>query len=212
MSTATINLLLEPGQKVTLQPVSWQRFEAILDQLGEKRSSRIAYANGILEIMAPLPKYERGKVILADLVKILLKFKKLAWEPLGSTTFKRQNMTAGIEPDDCFYIQNYKAVIGKERIDLSVDPPPDLALETDVASKTATDAYKALGVPELWIYDAPKLKIKILVNGEYIDSSTSLTLKDINVIQIIPQYIQRALIVGVSQALDEFEQFVNTLL
>jgi Uma2 family endonuclease len=79
MSTATINLLLEPGQKVTLQPVSWQRFEAILDELGEKRTSRIAYANGILEIMAPLPKHERSKVILADLVKILLKFKKLAW-------------------------------------------------------------------------------------------------------------------------------------
>ncbi|RUT08839.1 hypothetical protein DSM106972_008920 [Dulcicalothrix desertica PCC 7102] len=212
MSTATINLLLEPGQKVTLQPVSWQRFEAILDELGEKRSSRIAYANGILEIMAPLPEHERTKVILADLVKILLKFKKLAWEPLGSTTFKRQNMTAGIEPDDCFYIQNYKAVIGKERIDLSIDPPPDLALETDVTSKTATDAYKALGVPELWIYEAPQLKVKILVNGKYIDSSSSQIFPDINIVQIIPQYIQRALIVGVSQALNEFEQFVNTSL
>lgn len=212
MSTAVINLTIEPGQKVTLQPVSWQRFEAILDELGEKRSSRIAYANGILEIMAPLPKHERSKVILADLVKILLKFKKLAWEPLGSTTFKRQNMTAGIEPDDCFYIQNYKAVIGKERIDLSIDPPPDLSLETDVTSKTATDAYKALGVPELWIYEAPQLHVKILVNGEYIDSSTSLIFPDINVVQIIPQYIQRALVVGVSLALDEFEQFVNTSL
>ncbi len=209
MPITALNFLLEPGQKVTLQPVSWQRFEAILDGLGEKRSSRVAYANGILEIMVPLPEHERSKVLLADLVKILLKFKKLAWEPLGSTTFKGQNMTAGIEPDDCFYIQNYKAVIGKERIDLSVDPPPDLSLETDVTSKTATDAYKALGVPELWIYDSPQLKIKILVNGEYIDSNTSLTFPDIDVVQIIPQYIQRAKVVGVSQALDEFEQFIN---
>lgn len=96
MSTAVINLHLEPGQKVTLQPVSWQRFEEILASLGEKRSSRVAYANGILEIMAPLPEHERSKILLADLVKILLKFKKLAWEPLGSTTFKGKNMTAGI--------------------------------------------------------------------------------------------------------------------
>ncbi|BAZ08320.1 hypothetical protein NIES4071_01250 [Calothrix sp. NIES-4071] len=160
--------------------------------------------------MAPLPKHERSKVILADLVKILLKFKKLAWEPLGSTTFKRQNMAAGVEPDDCFYIQNYKAVIGKERIDLSVDPPPNLSLETNVTSKTTTDAYEALGVPELWIYEAPQLKIKILVNGEYIDSNTSLIFSDINVIQIIPYYMQRAKVVGVSQALNEFEQFINT--
>jgi Uma2 family endonuclease len=163
MSTAAINLTIEPGEKVTLQPVSWQRFEAILNELGEKRTSRIAYANGILEIIAPLPEHERTKVILADLVKILLKFKKLPWEPLGSTTFKRQNMSAGIEPDDCFYIQNYKAVIGKERIDLSVDPPPDLALETDVTSKTETDAYKALGVPEQRLSRYSKNPIKCRV-------------------------------------------------
>lgn len=119
-------------------------------------------------------------------------------------------MTAGIEPDDCFYIQNYKAVIGKERIDLSIDPPPDLALETDVTSKTTTDAYKALGVPELWVYDAPSLKINILVNDKYIETLTSPTFPDIDVVKIIPQYISRAKVVGVSLALYEFEQFIHT--
>lgn len=108
MPTTAINLRLEPGQKVTLQPVSWQRFEETLQELGERRSSRIAYANGILEIMAPLPEHERAKVMLADLVKALLKAEKRRWEPLGSTTFKREGMAAGIEPDDCFYIQNYQ--------------------------------------------------------------------------------------------------------
>lgn len=67
----------------------------------------------------------------------------------------------------------------------------------------------ALGVPELWIYDSPQLKIKILVNDEYIDSNTSLTFPDIDVVQIIPHYIQRAKVIGVSQTLDEFEQFIN---
>ncbi len=121
MPTTFINLHLEPGQKVTLQPVSWEGFEAILSQLEERRSSRIAYADGILEIMAPLPEHERAKVLLADLVKTLLKAQKRQWEPLGSTTFKREEMKAGIEPDDCFYIQNYKAVIGKNRLDLTVE-------------------------------------------------------------------------------------------
>ena len=55
MLATSINLQLEPGQKVTLQPVSWEGFEEILSQLGEFRSSRIAYSNQILEIMAPLP-------------------------------------------------------------------------------------------------------------------------------------------------------------
>ena len=145
MLTTSINISLEPGQKVTLQPVSWQGFEEILSKLGERRSSRIAYANKIMEIMAPLPEHERSKVLIADLVKTLLKAQKRQWEPLGSTTFKRENMAVGIEPDDCFYIQNYKAAIGKNRLDLNVDPPPDLVLETDLTSKTELDAYRKLG-------------------------------------------------------------------
>lgn len=54
-----------------------------------------------------------------------------------------------IEPDNCFYIQNEAAVIGKERLDLSVDPPPDLALEIDLTSRTYPSIYEALKVPEL---------------------------------------------------------------
>ena len=209
MLTTSISLQLEPGQKVTLQPVSWERFEEILAELGERRSSRIAYADGILEIMAPLPEHERSKVLLADLVKTLPRVEKRGWEALGSTTFKRKGMRAGIEPDDCFYIQNYKAVIGKNRLDLTQDPPPDLALETDLTSKTELDAYVALGVPELWIYAGGKLKIYLLEEGKYVDSLTSLTFPNIAVIEIIPQFMQRAREVGVSQTLEEFDIFIR---
>lgn len=209
MATTAISFRLEPGQKVTLQPVSWEGFEGILSELGERRSSRIAYANGILEIMAPLPEHERSKVLLADLVKILLKVQKRAWEPFGSTTFKRQGMKAGIEPDDCFYIQNYKAVIGKNRLDLTVDPPPDLALETDLTSKTELNAYEALGVPELWIYEGGKLKINVLRDGRYVESLTSPTFPAVDVIEIIPRLMFRAREVGVSQVLEEFEVLIS---
>ncbi len=209
MPTTSINLHLEPGQKVTLQPVSWEGFEEILSKLGERRSSRIAYANGTLEIMAPLPEHERAKVLLADLVKTLLKAQKRRWEPLGSTTFKREGMKAGIEPDDCFYIQNYKAVIGKNRLDLTVDPPPDLAIETDLTSKTELDAYEALGVPELWIYERGKLKINVLQEGKYVESKTSPTFPSVAVVEIIPRFMQRAREVGVSQTLEEFEAFIT---
>lgn len=212
MPATAISLRLEPGQKVTLEPVTWEEFEHILAELGESRSSRIAYANQILEIMAPLPEHERSKVLLADLVKALLKFHKISWEPLGSTTFKSQSMTAGIEPDECFYIKNYKAVIGKNRLDLTVDPPPDLALETDLTSKTELDAYEALKVPELWIYKNSNLKIYLLQQGKYVESQISQTFPGIAVIEIIPLFIQRAKEVGVSQTLADFDIFlVQTL-
>lgn len=209
MLSTSIQLQLEPGERVTLQPVSWQRFEEVLGELGDRRLSRIAYADQTLEIMAPLPEHERSKIFIADLVKLLLKAQKRRWEPLGSTTFKREEMLAGIEPDDCFYIQNYQAVIGKDRIDLTVDPPPDLAIETDVTSKTELSAYQSLGVPELWIYAKGKLKINILENGKYREVSVSPTFPNFAVIDLIPQFMQRAKIVGVSQALEEFEAVIR---
>ena len=88
-----------------LEDISWQEFEAILNELGEHRSSRVVYRQGTLEIMVPLPQHERAKVIIGDLVKILLNELDLNWESFGSTTFKHEEMTAGVEPDDCFYIE-----------------------------------------------------------------------------------------------------------
>jgi Uma2 family endonuclease len=53
-------------------------------------------------------------------------------------------------------------MIGKDRLDLTLDPPPDLAIEVDVTSKTGLDAYQALGVPELWRLEAGRLRISVL--------------------------------------------------
>lgn len=78
-----------------------------------------------------------------------------------------------MEPDACFYIENYQRMIGCRRLQAN-DPPPDLAIETDVTSKTTLDAYVAIAVPELWVYDSGKLIIYLLQDGNYIKSDTSL--------------------------------------
>ena len=149
-----------PGHRVLFHDVSWQEFEAILAELGEARATRIAYSQGTLEIRMPLPEHEVNKEFIGDLVKILMEELEIERHCFGSTTFKRKDMAQCIEPDQCFYIQNYDLMIGKKRIDLTVDPPPpDLAIEVDVTSKTQLDAYEALGVPELWLYENGKLQI-----------------------------------------------------
>jgi len=48
---------------VILKNVSWQEFEAILEELGE-RAARLAYDDGTLEIMTPLPEHEDNKEII----------------------------------------------------------------------------------------------------------------------------------------------------
>lgn len=196
---------LAAGSMIMLRNVSWRAFEAVLRELKESRVTRVAYSNNTLEIMAPLPEHERTKILMADVVKAILRFQQRDWEPLGSTTFKQLG-AAGVEPDECFYIQNYRAVIGKGRIDLSVDPPPDLAIESDVTSKTRTEAYVAIGVPELWIYDAGELVIYVLKAGEYQAAPSSLVFPGLPIADLVAQVIQRAGEIGSSRALRELEQ------
>jgi Uma2 family endonuclease len=134
-------------------------FETLLTELGESRASRLSYSKGTLEIMVPLMEHEVTKVLISDLVKILLEELDIEFWPLGSTTFKNQNIAQGVEPDACFYIQNEAAVRGKNRIDLETDPPPDLAIEIDLTSRTQFNNYEALGVPELWRYNGRNLQM-----------------------------------------------------
>jgi Uma2 family endonuclease len=192
-----------PGSFVTISNVTWEEFEAILKELGEKRSSRVAYYQGTFEIMVPLPEHEKPKDVVSDIVKILIKATGRRYEPFGSTTFKKDGK-AGIEPDACFYIKNYQQMISRRRLEPN-DPPPDLAIETDVTSKTTIDAYKTIGVPEVWVYDSGKLIIYLLQDGEYIKSDISPTFPDMAIMQIIPAVVERSWQVGCLQALEEFE-------
>ncbi|MEH2113774.1 Uma2 family endonuclease [Nostoc sp.] len=200
---------LAPGSTVSIQDMSWEEFESILQELGEKRSLRVAYSKSTLEIMVPLPEHEKSKDLISDIVKILLKIAGKSYEPFGSTTFKRENI-AGVEPDACFYIQNYQRMIGRRKLEPD-DPPPDLAIETDVTSKTTLDAYVAIAVPELWIYDSKKLRIYLLSDGHYIESDRSPNFPNIPLTQIIVATVERAWQVGTVQALKEFEEALRVL-
>ncbi len=200
---------VQPGERIILEDVSWQVFEAILNELGEHRGSRVAYSQGTLEIMAPLPEHERGKVIIGDLVKVLLDELDLNWESLGSTTFKRKDLSAGLEPDDCFYIQNYKLMIGKDRINLTVDPPPDLAIEIDLTSRTKISAYQALRVPEIWRYENKSLEINLLQDEQYVKSETSPTFPTFAIAELIPKFVEMGRTTGTSTAIRAFRKWVK---
>jgi Uma2 family endonuclease len=200
-------ITLSPGSVATIPNITWVEFESILQELGEKRRTRIAYSNSTLEIMVPLLDREIPKDLISDMVKTLLKSAGRRYEPFGSTTFKREG-AAGVEPDACFYILNYQRMIGRRRL-LRDDPPPDLAIEMDVSSKTTIDAYKIIGVPEVWVYDSGRLRIYLLQDGEYVESDISPNFPEIAIAQLIPTAVERAWQVGNLQALEEFESAIG---
>lgn len=207
---AIAQIQLQAGQTIILDDISWSEFTSILEDLGEHRRSRIAYYQGVLEISMPLPEHERSKVLISHLIVILLDELGLEWESLGSSTFKHQRMQAGIEPDDCFYIQNYQAMIGKKRLDLEVDPVPDLAIEVDITSQTKVSAYEALGVAEIWRLQNNNLEINLLQNGKYINSDTSQIFPLFPVIEGFSLFLERSAELPISALRREFRQWVQT--
>lgn len=202
---------IPPGQRVLLRNVSWHEFEEILSELGNARASRVAYYKGTLEIMVPLAGHERRKEIIGDLVKALLEELNIEFDPLGSTTFKREDMDAGVEPDECFYIQNEAVTRSLERIDVNIDPPPDLAIEIDVTSDSQIkkNSYQVLGVPELWIYDGRKLEINVLQNQKYIDSRQSQIFPNLPIVEVIPRHLALSKVAGRNAAMKAFRVWVK---
>jgi Uma2 family endonuclease len=202
-------LTVPPGNTVQLNNISWQMYETILEEMGEGYAARLAYYKGTLEIRMPLPKHERAKSMIGDLVKVLLEELEIDCEPLGSTTFKKEDMETGVEPDDCFYIQNEAAIRGKDRIDLTIDPPPDLAIEIDNTSSTSLSSYQALGVPELWRYNGRVLQINLLQYGKYVESQVSPNFPAFPLIEVIPQYLEQSKANGRNATIKAFRNWVR---
>jgi Uma2 family endonuclease len=130
---------LAPGDELILRFRTWQDYENLLGCRQDKAGLRIRYRGATQEIriMSPLPGYGKYADTLADLVKALIRHQGKDWDAFTPITLKRRNVQ-GVEPDYCFYIQNRASVLAKERIDLEVDPAPDLAIEIDLTSATSS--------------------------------------------------------------------------
>jgi len=203
-------IIVPPGQQLVMTNVSWQMYEQLLDEFGEKRGSRINYSQGVLEIMVPLPEHEDDKIMIGDFIKVILEELDIEFRSLGSTTFKSQTMNQAIEADDCFYIENEAAVRGKHRLDLIVDPPPDLAIEIDITSRTRFNNYQALGVGELWRFNGTKLEINVLESGQYLKSDESPHFPGFPLTEAIPKYLEQSKIEGRNKTMKAFRAWVQS--
>jgi Uma2 family endonuclease len=208
--TVPINAIeLAPGSTVSIHNLSWQDFELLLLELGEKRNTRVAYYQGTLEIMSPLAIHERPHRVIAYILTTILEVQGRDWEDFGSTTLKRPQV-AGIEPDTCFYIQNADRVRGCTNLNLDEYPPPDLAIEADVTSVTVVSAYQSMRVPEIWVYRHQQLKIYVLENGSYREVLVSPTFPDLPLTGWIPQLVPQAIDQGTSRMLRELRTQLNS--
>jgi Uma2 family endonuclease len=164
------------GQRLLLEGVDWRTYSRLLHAFAERPAVRLTYDRGCLEIMSPLHEHESDADFLGCLVVALTEEMGLPRKAGGSTTLRRRRR--GLEPDRCYWIAHEAAVRGKRRIDLRIDPPPDLAIEVDVthSSLDRLAVYAALGVPEVWRLDGQTLTFHVLGAGRsYAAASHSLS-------------------------------------
>jgi Uma2 family endonuclease len=210
-SIAVAEIDLQEGSLLVLRDVSWERYEAIVATLEERHRYRTVYLDGMLEVIAPMIADERVHRMIGNIVKELCDLEERDWEDFGSTTFRQKKRRAGLEPDTCLYVDENARIVRAcmEQMDLSVYPPPDLAIElrstnvieSDVTSMTTFEVYLRLKVPEVWVWQNKGLKIYLLQNGKYIESQQSLIFPNFPVQTLIPQLVEQALKEGTSKML-----------
>ncbi|MBD2127564.1 Uma2 family endonuclease [Microcoleus sp. ZQ-A2] len=198
--------------RVVLRGVSWQTFKALMADIGEDRSCRIAYDKGILEIRVPYEQHEEPKILISSFVEALADELEIEIRQLGSLTLEREDLTRAVEPDTCFYIQNESQVRGKE-IKLPNVPPPDLVVESDYthSSLNKFNIYAALGVPELWRYRKQSLQVYQLIEGEYQPTDKSLAFPFIPIAEI-PGLIEQSKTIGQRAAVRLFRARIREVL
>ncbi len=195
---------LPPGTVVQI-PGTWQDYQALCESRGDGSIPRIKYCNGEILLMSPMPRHGREVHLLARIVEILLEKQNCNYEAFTPITMELPQ-EHGIEPDYCFYINNWQAAVGKDRINWKVEPPPDLAIEIDVTNYTKVNDYLAYQVPEVWLLKNKKLKIYGFQQGGYELRSFSLYFPEIDLFQISDWVFQRAAEVGTGVAIRELRQ------
>jgi Uma2 family endonuclease len=160
--------LIQSPDRVILRNISWQTYQSLIHDFEQEPAIRLTYDHGILEIRMPLDPHETYKKILGRLIEAATEELELEIRSLGSQTCDRKDLSKGLEPDQCYYIQNEAQVRGVQQIDLAQFPPPDLAVEVDIMSSSLNrlSIYADLQVPEIWRYDGRSLTIYCLLTAQ----------------------------------------------
>lgn len=201
--------LIKPKQKFLLTDISWDAYENILKTLSN-RSIRITYDRGNLELISPSYRHQRYKTLIGRFINIIAEEKEIPIVNCGSTTFKREDVERGLEPDECYYIHNVSAVLGKSEIDLRCDPPPDLAIEIGItdSSLNRIAIYTALGIPEVWWYDGITMKIYLLRKTDDQPPTQKLSFPFLSIPEFM-QFLRQAEVVDDTTLFKSFREWVK---
>jgi Uma2 family endonuclease len=152
--------------RLVVHGVSWKDYTIARDAL-DGPGLRMAFCEGVLELMSPLRPHEEWKKNVARLVELWALQRDVPLYAYGSTTFKNALRERGVEPDECY-------CVGAE-----MQEWPQIVVEVVHTSPVAIDRrrlYEGLGAPELWIFERGAFELWSHDGASYqrVDRSTAL--------------------------------------
>jgi len=160
---------IQREQRFVLRGITWPTYQSLRDA-PENYHVRMTYDRGDLEIMSPSQLHEQYSYILGRLIDVWTEECDIDIKSCRTMTFKREDLERGLEPDNCYYVQHEPQMRQKTELDLTIDPPPDLAIEVEVSAPAIRKMplYAAFGVPEVWRFDGETLEVyQLSAAGQY---------------------------------------------
>jgi Uma2 family endonuclease len=162
-------LTRQPDQRIVIKDVDWSFYERLVDSIPPRVHIHVDYDGKDLEIMSPTsPVHDDRKVLLRQVAEAVAQVLRIPYKGLGQTTWKRKELSRGLESDECYMFQPEKlAAVARARARKSMNiadyPNPDLSIEVDI-SRPEIDRpgiYAALRVAELWRFDGDNEQVII---------------------------------------------------
>jgi Uma2 family endonuclease len=159
----------EADQRVLMHGVSYRDYEMMLLLRGDRPVPRIAFAEGVLELMSPSRNHEALKKTLARLLEAYAEERDLDLNGFGSWTLKNPTVERGAEPDECYALGPRREV-------------PDLVIEV-VWTHGGLDKlklYAQLGVPEVWMWRRGQIEVHRLEGEAYTEEAQSALIPELD--------------------------------
>ncbi len=141
-------------ETTTLPGVQWQNYLRIRDDLERSGSRRRRVFFGQEGVFVVTPSHRHDFV--TDRVRIAAQefaFRYgISIDAGRSTTLRHTQIQRAAEGDDCLWIRRPDRNRRRHQLDLAVDPPPDVVIETEVThpADPRLSIYAELGVGEVW--------------------------------------------------------------
>jgi Uma2 family endonuclease len=174
---AEIERLTEvPDRRVVFRGVDWAFYDQLVESIPEQSNIHVDYDGRDVEIMGKGRTHGKVNGLLGQLLEAIAQELRIAYSSAGDTTWKRPDVSRGLEADRCYYflpekISADEAALERGSDDLADYPNPDLAIEVDISPPQVDRAgiYAALRVTEIWRFDGKQVVIeRLAANGKYV--------------------------------------------